>query len=82
MALLEARGSALIVVDYLKAPPTKAELEYILKLLKIEPRALMRRNEPEYKHAGLDNDPTLNDDEKQSVPGARQAARRRRQPMA
>lgn len=55
LALLEARGIMPKVVDYLKAPPTKAELERILTLLKIEPRALMRHKEPEYKQAKLDN---------------------------
>lgn len=58
LALLEARGITPKVVDYLKTPPTKAELERILKLLKIDPRVLMRRKEPEYKQARLDN-PTL-----------------------
>jgi arsenate reductase len=52
LALLEARGK---VVEYLKTPPSKAELERILKLLKLDPRALMRRKEPEYKQAKLDN---------------------------
>lgn len=55
LALLEARGITLKIVDYLKTPPTKTELERILKLLKMEPRELMRRKEPEYEHAKLDN---------------------------
>ena len=42
-------------MEYLKTPPSKAELERILKLLKLDPRALMRRKEPEYKQAKLDN---------------------------
>lgn len=55
LALLEARGIVPKIVDYLETPPTKAEIERILKLLKVEPRALMRRKEPEYKQAKLDN---------------------------
>ena len=55
LALLEARGIRPQVVEYLKTPPSKAELERILKLLKLDPRALMRRKEPEYKQAKLDN---------------------------
>lgn len=78
LALLDARGTTPKVVDYLKTPPIKTKLERILKLLEIVPRALTRRKELKYEHAGLDNHPTLNDGEKQSVPGARQTAGRRR----
>jgi arsenate reductase len=55
LALIEARAIEPKIVEYLKTPPTKAELERILKLLKLEPRALMRRKEPEYKRAKLGN---------------------------
>ncbi|MBI5613077.1 MAG: arsenate reductase (glutaredoxin) [Gammaproteobacteria bacterium] len=55
LALIEARGIEPRIVDYLSTPPSRAELERILKLLKIEPRALMRSKEPEYKRARLDN---------------------------
>jgi len=55
LALLEARGLKPKVVEYLKTPPTKTELERILKLLEIDPRVLMRHKEPEYRHARLDN---------------------------
>lgn len=55
LALLEAHGLKPKVVEYLKTPPTKAELERILKLLKLDPRALMRHKEPEYRQARLDN---------------------------
>ena len=46
------------VVEYLKTPPDAAELERILAMLHMEPRALMRRKEKEYKELGLD-DPGL-----------------------
>ena len=55
-ALLQRRGVALRVIEYLKTPPSAAELDRILKLLNLEPRALMRRNEAEYRDLGLDND--------------------------
>jgi arsenate reductase (glutaredoxin) len=55
LALIEARGIAPQVVEYLKTPPSAAELDDILRRLKLEPRELMRRKEPEYKQAGLDN---------------------------
>ncbi|HEY5603590.1 MAG TPA: arsenate reductase (glutaredoxin) [Gammaproteobacteria bacterium] len=44
-----------VVVDYLETPPSKAELKRILKMLNMKPRALLRRNESEYKALGLDD---------------------------
>jgi arsenate reductase len=55
LKLLEARGIEPVIVEYLKTPPTKTELANLVKLLGIEPRALLRTKEPEYKQAGLDN---------------------------
>lgn len=60
LALLEARGIQPKIVEYLVYPPSKAELEHILKLLGMRPRDLLRNKEPEYKEAGLD-DPKLSD---------------------
>lgn len=56
LALLEAKGIAPRVVEYLKTPPSAAELTRILELLGLEPRALMRKQEPEYRALGLDDD--------------------------
>ncbi|MFL6623573.1 MAG: arsenate reductase (glutaredoxin) [Sulfurifustis sp.] len=58
LALLEARGLTPRVIEYLQTPPSAAELERILKLLGLEPRELMRRQEAEYRELGLD-DPKL-----------------------
>lgn len=58
LKLLKSRGIEPRVVEYLKTPPTRAELEQLLALLKLEPRALLRTKEAEYKQAGLD-DPKL-----------------------
>lgn len=55
LALLERKGIAPHIVEYLKAPPSPAELDRILKLLDIEPRELMRRQESEYQELGLDD---------------------------
>lgn len=60
LALLEARGIKPKIVEYLVYPPSKAELERILKMLGMRPRDLLRTKEPEYKEAGLD-DPKLSD---------------------
>ncbi len=44
------------IVEYLKTPPDRATLERILDLLHLEPRDLMRKNEPVYKEARLDDE--------------------------
>jgi len=62
LALLEARGIAPQVVEYLKTPPDVATLTQLLDLLGIEPRALMRRKEAEYALLDLDN-PALGRDD-------------------
>lgn len=60
LKLLETRGIKPNIIDYLKTPPSKSELAGLVKLLGIEPRALLRTKEPEYKQAGLAN-PGLSD---------------------
>lgn len=62
LALLEARGIAPRVVEYLATPPSVEELGRILDQLGLEPRALMRRDEPEYAELGL-ADPAKRRDE-------------------
>lgn len=60
LKLLEDKGVTLTVIEYLKTPPTAAELGDILAKLGIAPRDLMRRKEAEYKAGGLD-EPGLSD---------------------
>jgi arsenate reductase len=60
LKLLQDRGLEPEVVEYLKTPPSADELQHILNLLGLQPRALMRRNERIYSEAGLD-DPSLDD---------------------
>jgi arsenate reductase len=55
LQLLEEQGVQAEVIEYLKTPPSAAELDEVLKLLNIEPRALMRTKEAEYKATGMDN---------------------------
>jgi len=62
LELLEAQGLKPKIQLYLDNPPTKSELKYILELLKIDARSLMRTKEDEYQASGLDN-PNLNEDE-------------------
>ena len=58
LQLLQEQGDQPEIVEYLKTPPSAAELAGILDLLGLEPRQLMRTKEAEYKENGLD-DPTL-----------------------
>lgn len=59
LQLLQEQNIEPEIIEYLKTPPTAAELEDILEKLKLEPRELMRKNEAEYKTTGMDN-PDLN----------------------
>lgn len=55
LQLLEEKGVAAEVIQYLKTPPTADELDAILTLLDMQPRELMRTKETEYKATGMDN---------------------------
>lgn len=55
LQLLKDKGIEPEVVEYLKTPPSADELADILDKLGMEPRALMRKQESEYKAKGLDN---------------------------
>lgn len=62
LELLKKRGIEPEIVEYLNIPPDRETLARLLKLLHIKPRELLRKNEPEYKQAGLD-DPALSDED-------------------
>ncbi|MDX8407713.1 MAG: arsenate reductase (glutaredoxin) [Mariprofundaceae bacterium] len=49
LALLKERNIEPDIIEYLQTPPSAAELDRILTLLGIEPEALMRKGEDEYK---------------------------------
>ena len=53
LTLLEERGVALNVIEYLLNPPDASILGEILTLLEIEPRDLMRQNETVYSDLNL-----------------------------
>ncbi len=55
MEILNDKGVETTVVEYLNTPPDRSELNEILELLNIEPRALMRKHETPYKDNNLDN---------------------------
>jgi len=49
LALLQEHGVEPEIIEYLKTPPSEAELDHILNLLSKEPAELMRKGEAEYK---------------------------------
>lgn len=53
LALLQEQGIEPEIVEYLKTPPSAAELKKILGLLAIGPRDLMRKGEDAYKAGNL-----------------------------
>ena len=55
LALLREHGVEPQVVEYLKQPPSAAELDRLLVQLGMEPRQLMRRGEAVYKELDLDD---------------------------
>ena len=56
MEILNDKGVQAEVVEYLKTPPGKAELNEILDMLGLQPRELMRTHEAEFKDNNLDDD--------------------------
>ena len=61
LQLLEARGVKPKIVEYLKEPPSSAELKAILKKLGMKPRDLLRQGEARYAELGL-KERALSDD--------------------
>lgn len=49
LALLEERGVEPLVIEYLKTPPSAADLKSILARLGMKPAQLLRKGEEEYK---------------------------------
>ena len=56
LQLLREKGIEPEIIEYLKQPPTLAELERILDLLDMAPRELMRRKEQAYRELGLNDE--------------------------
>ncbi len=55
LELIKQQGIEPEIIEYLKTPPSAQELDDILQKLDIEPRALLRKKEPDYKACGLDD---------------------------
>ena len=60
LALLREKGIEPKVIEYLKTPPTRAELKDLLKRAGMSVRDILRKRAPPYEELGLDN-PKLTD---------------------
>ena len=62
LALIRNTGVEPRIIEYLKTPPTKAELVVLLRLMGMRPRELLREKGTPYHQLGLD-DAKWSDDE-------------------
>ncbi|MDS4072776.1 MAG: arsenate reductase (glutaredoxin) [Defluviicoccus sp.] len=62
LAMIRNSGEEPQVIEYLKTPPSRAELVDLIARAGISPRALLRRKGTPYDELGLDN-PALTDDQ-------------------
>ena len=62
LGMLRESGQDLKVIEYLKTPPTKAELKGLLAKLGMPPRQLLRRRGTPFDELGLD-DPKKTDEQ-------------------
>ena len=61
LGMLREAGIEPRIIEYLKTPPTRAELTDLLASMNLTPRQLLRRKEAAYTELGLD-DPTTSDE--------------------
>jgi arsenate reductase len=62
LGLIRNAGIEPAVIEYLKTPPTRAELVSLIAQMGIRPRDLLRQKDTPYGELGLD-DPNLTDDQ-------------------
>lgn len=61
LAILREQGEEPHVIEYLKSPPTRAELQSLIARMKVPVRAILREKGTPYAELGL-GDPALSDD--------------------
>jgi arsenate reductase len=61
LAMIKASGEAPVVIEYLKTPPSRAELVHLIEAMGISPRELLRQKGTPYDELGL-ADVSLSDD--------------------
>jgi len=62
LELIRAKGIEPRIVDYVKSPPSAAQIRAVLKEMRMQPRALLRRRGTPFDELGLD-DPARTDAE-------------------
>ena len=62
LAMIEASGQTPEVIEYLKTPPTREQLENLIAMMHITPRELLRQKGTPYDALRLDN-PALTDEQ-------------------
>ncbi len=55
LATIRATGTEPLVIEYLKTPPSRAELKSLLSRMGMTPRALLRRRGTPHDELGLDD---------------------------
>ena len=61
LAAIRGSGTEPRIIEYLKTPPSRAELQSLLQRMGMTPRALLRKRGTPYEELGLD-DPGKGDD--------------------
>lgn len=61
LAMMRATGAEPVVVEYLKAPPGRAELQDLVRRMGVPLRAILRQKGTPFDELGL-GDPALSDD--------------------
>jgi arsenate reductase len=56
LALLQEKGYDPLIIEYLKTPPTVAQLKKLINMLELPVRDILRKTEVEYKEFGLNSD--------------------------
>ena len=69
LEILEQKGLNPKIIDYIKNPPSKQEIEELLGLLGAEPIDILRTTDPMFKEAGLDDPMISRDDQIETLLG-------------
>jgi len=62
LAMIRQSGAEPRVIEYLKTPPSRQELEQLIRAMGVGPRALLRKKGTPYEELGLDDDKWSDDD--------------------
>lgn len=62
LEIIELQGLQPEIIKYLESPPTVAEIDMALTLLKLQPRDLMRKGEPMYKENNMSDNSLTRED--------------------